>query len=85
MIIPLLPFEDKVKRRKGYKLRDANGNADAKDRGEIEVAIRWRFNVELEGRAKKSGSLFSKLGKQESDSEIDDDEDDAVGREAELT
>ena len=62
VIVPLGSFENKKAVRKWYKLKDANGNADTKPRGEIELVIWWHFNIELKLNPKKEG-IFSGVKK----------------------
>jgi hypothetical protein len=75
VIIPLFPFETKVAKRQWYKLLDSHGNADGVNRGEVELNICWRFNPDLV--VKKKHALLAGLpniGKDDSESEIDEDE-----------
>lgn len=62
VIVPLGSFENKKAVRKWYKLKDPNGNADTKPRGEIELVIWWHFNIELKLNPKKEG-IFSGVKK----------------------
>jgi hypothetical protein len=45
--IPLNQFNDKKPSKKWYKLRNKNMEADGVDRGEIELLIHWKFNIEV--------------------------------------
>jgi hypothetical protein len=57
VIIPLGSFENKKAVRKWYKLKNSNGDADSKPRGEIELVIWWHFSLDLKLNPKKEGLL----------------------------
>lgn len=73
IIIPLRTFQDKQSVRKWYKLRNEQGIVDAENRGEIELNIKWRFNVDLVEK-KKSGGFFGIGGGKEEGSDVEEDD-----------